>query len=273
MNKWDRAFWIMFVLLELAVIAASIWYYTPIAVILGFAVIGAGFAKLGDHVFHRNIDSEIRDHKDTMEKIKKWLDSQHELTRAIKTVHERRFQSLDKKGADFDEKLEKSYRELAGKIIDLENKMNLVSRAILDRRLIDLAKKPQTPQVLVHDFEKVWEDIKKVAISSKSISTLSRDVRNIVKDVRDESIILVSELSKNERMVLKEEFGHFWEVFRRKKTLDFLKDIKDPKHLRSGSVIISLLARLPYVEHSLKPRMLYLMDTVTHPLGTLKERI
>ncbi len=40
--------------------------------------------------------------------------------------------------------------------------------------------------------------------------------------------------------------------------------------VRAGSIIVSFLARLPYIEHSIKPRVLHLVDSDTHALGTLK---
>jgi hypothetical protein len=116
----------------------------------------------------------------------------------------------------------------------------------------------------------VWDDITKLAKSTKNISTLSRGVKNKIMSVHPDKIMLRSELTKTERTILKEEFGHFWDVLKAEKKLHFPKDIQDPKLVRAGSIIISFLARLPYIEHSVKPRMLYLMDQDTHDFGTLK---
>ncbi|MBN2330854.1 MAG: hypothetical protein JXC85_03495 [Candidatus Aenigmarchaeota archaeon] len=264
MNRWDRAFWLFFVLLEAAIIIGNLFFYSLIGVIMGFIVIVAGFAKVGDHVFHKSVRSELLENKETMKKMANWLNRQYELTQGLKNIHDSRIHKLDGKRTDLEEQVERKYRELAGKIIDLENRLSLVSRALL-------SQSKKTVQAAVHkSSEAVWEDITQLANTSKSVSTLSRGVKNKVLSVHPDRIILRSELTKSERTLLKEEFSHFWGILRAKKKLHFPKDIQDPKLVRAGSIIISFLARLPYIEHSVKPRMLHLMDKDTHDMGTLK---
>jgi hypothetical protein len=263
MNKFDRTFWMLFVLLEIAIILGNAWFYSPVGIILGFVVIVAGFAKVGDHVFHTKMEKDVLENSQKMKKVTNWLNSQHELTQGIKNLHENRFHKLDRKRSDLEDNIDKSYRELAGKIIDVENRLSLVSRALVSQSQKSLG-------VVERTAESVWHDITSLAGKDKTITTLSRGVKNKILAVKPDKIVLRSELTKTERSVLKEEFQHFWSILSRQKKLRFPHDIKDPKMIRAGSIIISFLARLPYIEHSVKPRVLHLADSNTHPMGTLK---
>lgn len=267
MNRWDRAFWMMFVLLEVAIILGNMWFYSPIGIIVGFIVVVAGFAKVGDHVFHKDMRSKVLENKEAVKKMTNWLNRQYELTQGLKNIHDSRIHKLDGKRTDLEDQVERKYRELAGKIIDLENRLSLVSRALLSQSKNTV----KAAGTAVHkSSDAVWDDITKLAKTSRSISTLSRGVKNKVLSVHPDKITLRSELTKSERTVLKEEFSHFWDILRAKKKLHFPKDITDPKLVRAGSIIISFLARLPYIEHGVKPRVLYLMEKDTHDMGTLK---
>ncbi len=264
MNRWDRAFWMMFVLLEAAIIIGNVWFYHPIGIIMGFIVIVAGFAKVGDHVFHKDMRSKVLENKETMKKMTNWLNRQYELTQGLKTLHDSRIHKLDGKRTDLEDHVDRKYRELAGKIIDMENRLSLVSRALL-------SQSKKTVSAAVHrSSDAVWDDITKLAKTSKDISTLSRGVKNKILSIHPDKITLRSEMTNSERTVLKEEFSHFWDILKAKKKLHFPKDIQDPKLVRAGSIIISFMARLPYIEHGVKPRVLYLMDKDTHDIGTLK---
>ena len=267
MNKWDRIFWMLFVLLEIAVIIGSAWFYSPVLFIVGFVVIVAGFAKVGEHVRHQDTRHELLKNREKMEKMTNWLNSQYELTQGIKNLHEHRLHKMEMKRADIEGVVDKKYTELAGKMIDIENRLSLVSRALISQT----KKAPVAVEdALERTADAVWKDILKLAKGNKSISTLSRGIKNSILKVHPDRIVLRSEMTKTERSVMKEEFHHFWNILSRQKKLRFPHDIKEPQMVRAGSGVVSFLARLPYIEHSIKPRVLHLVDSDTHALGTLK---
>jgi hypothetical protein len=226
----------------------------------------------------------MREDRMTVKKMKSWLSSQHELTKALKDVHDRRFHHVDRKGTELDETLEKRYRELIGKIIEVENRLNLVSRAVITSAKPEVVKvvekereverpPPKKPKKYEFDFETVWNDITKMIKKRGSIATLSRGVKNKILKITKNEITLRSELTKKERAITKEEFRDYWDVIEMNGKLNFIEDFKDdPMLLRLGSIMISFLARLPYIEYTLKPRMLYITKYNTHNLGTLKRR-
>lgn len=278
MHKWDRTFWMMFVLLEASIILGSTWYFTPIGVIVGFVLIAVALARFGDYLMHKHNSGLLNKNTENVERMKNWLSNQYQLTQGIKDLHDYRFHMMDNKKVALNEKMEKGYRELAGKIIDVENRLNLVSRTLISQRDVVLASQPQIVTKAVEKagedvkdfFDDVWSKIMKMADDKGYIETLSRSVRNKILKMGENGLRIRSELTKSERFLDKKEFRYFWQRLQAKGKLDLAKDIQDPRLLRIGSVIISFLARLPNVEHDLKPRVLYLMGKSTHNLGTLR---
>jgi hypothetical protein len=278
MHKWDKTFWMLFVLLEVAIILGNIWFFTPVGVIVGFVLIAIALARFGDYLLHKKNSGLLSSNTESVEKMKSWLNNQYQLTQGIKDLHEYRFHRMENKKISLDEKMDRNYRELAGKIIDVENKLNLVSRALVSQRDVVVPRPPQIVTQVVEKpveevkdfFDNIWSKITKMAENKGYIETLSRGVRNKILKIGDTNLRIRSELTKSERVLDKKEFRYFWQRLQEKGKLDLAKDIQDPRLLRIGSVIISFLARLPNVEHELKPRVLHLMGKDTHNLGTLR---
>ncbi|MBN1896879.1 MAG: hypothetical protein JW789_04115 [Candidatus Aenigmarchaeota archaeon] len=276
MHKWDKTFWMMFVLLETVIIAGNIWFFTPVGVIVGFVLIAIALARFGDYLLHKENKHRIKKSEDSVEKMKGWLNNQYQLTQGIKDLHDYRFHKMEKKKIILDEKIDRNYRDIAGKLIDLENRLNMVSRALISQRnaviLPDVIEKP-IENVIRREkdfFEDVWRKITDMTEKKGFIETLSRGVKNKVLEIGSNGMKIRSEMTSKERFIEKKDFRYFWEKLQAKGKLDLAKDVNDPNLLRLGSVIIAVLARLPNVEHDLKPRVLYLMNENTHNIGTLK---
>ncbi|MFH0956863.1 MAG: hypothetical protein V1813_03300 [Candidatus Aenigmatarchaeota archaeon] len=279
MHRYDKVFWMLFVLLEAAIIAGNAWNYTPMGAIMGFLVLAVGFARFGDYMAHKEREVVMRSHESAIEGMKGWLNNQYQLTQGIRDLHDYRLHNMEKRKIELEEKLEKNYRELAGKILDVENRLNLVSRVVIAQRpgpvqekIVKVVKKVHRRRKHADPFEAAWKTIVEIARKDRKVVTLSRNIRNNVMEASERAIKLQSELTRKERTILKDELRQFWEILRKKGRLNFTKDVEDPKLVRLGSVIVSLLARLPNVEHSLKPRVLYLMGRDTHAPGTLRRR-
>jgi hypothetical protein len=277
MHKYDKIFWVLFVILEAAVVIGNAWNYTPMGVIIGFLVLAIGFARFGDYMVHKEREEAMKKHNSAIERMKVWLTNQYQLTQGIKELHDYRLHNMEKRKIDMDEKIEKNYRELAGKIMDIENRVNLVSKVVISQQ----QKRPAPETVVVtkpaekpvDPFDAAWKTVMDIARKNGHVTTLSRNIRNSVIEAGENVIRLQSELTKKERTILKDEFRQFWEILRKKGSLNFTKDVTDPKLVRLGSVVVSLLAMLPNVEHDLKPRTLYMAEKDTHAPGTLKRRM
>jgi hypothetical protein len=268
MHRYDKIFWMLFVLLEAAIIAGNAWNYTPMGAIMGFLVLAIGFARFGDYVSHKEREIAMKGHENSIEKMKGWLNNQYQLTQGIRDLHDYRLHNMEKRKIELEEKLEQNYRELAGKIMAVENRLNLVSRVVIAQKQAKF--EDPAPAKAADPFEDAWNAIVGMARKEGSIVTLSRNVRNNVTEAGERMIKLQSELTGKERTILKDELRHFWDILQKKGKLNFTRDVSDPKLVRMGSVIVSLLARLPNVEHSLKPRVLYFMEHETHAPGTLR---
>lgn len=273
MHRYDKIFWVLFVMLEAAIVIGNVWNYTPMGAIIGFLVLAIGFARFGDYMVHKEREEAMKKHNSAIEKMKAWLNNQYQLTQGIKELHDYRLHNMEKRKIDLDEKIEKNYRELAGKIMDIENRVNLVSKVVISQQKRDIAGEARKPVEKPADpFEAAWKTVKEIARRDGHVTTLSRSIRNSVIEAGENIIRLQSELTRKERTILKDEFRQFWEILRKKGSLNFTKDVTDPKLVRLGSVVVSLLAMLPNVEHSLKPRTLYMTEKDTHAPGTLKMR-
>ena len=118
MHKWDRTFWMLFVLLETAIVLGNIWYFTPLGIIVGFVLMAVALARFGDYLLHKDNRSTLDRNTMTIERMKSWLNNQYQLTQGIKDLHDYRFHRMESKKIELDDKIEGKYRELAGKIID-----------------------------------------------------------------------------------------------------------------------------------------------------------
>ncbi len=275
MHKWDKTFWMLFVLLEAAIVLGNVWYFTPVGIIVGFVLMAVALARFGDYLLHKKNSGLLEKNTESIERMKSWLNNQYQLTQGIKDLHDYRFHRMENKKISLDDKIESKYREIAGKIIDVENRLNLVSRALIAQRdvFIPAPLAAEKPAEAVKDFfEDVWGKITEMAEKNGYIDTLSRGIKNRILEIGSNGMRIRSEMTKKERFITKGDFRHFWNHLQGKGRLDLAKDIQDPRLLRIGSVIISFLARLPNVEHDLKPRVLYLLENDTHNLGTLKRR-
>jgi len=107
MHKWDKTFWMMFVLLEAAIVMGNLWFFSPVAVILGFALIAVALARFGDYLMHRENRNSMTKNSENIERIKRWLGNQYELTQGIKDLHDYRFHRMENKKVLLDEKMDR----------------------------------------------------------------------------------------------------------------------------------------------------------------------
>lgn len=312
-HSWNKFFWLLFLVIGIVIISGAVLgLLSMVEVLVAFIVIAIGAEKLGEEISDKRLQEEQEKINRDLIFISKWLENNNMFTRQMKDKHETRLFNLDKKRAETDEKHEFSYRELAKKIFEIENRMNKLThemekKGIAERRPevfqtakdlgLDLLPPPKAaprpaparpappkpapkvkpapkrrPKPRGPSFESVWRDVTGIAKKRKNISTLSKKSSNTIDSV-SKSFIKMRE-GRNRKLITirKGEFQSYWNVLSRKGVLNFVKDIKGRPLIRKGSLIISFLARLPSVEFTLRPRVLHLMPKNTHKLGTLKRR-
>jgi hypothetical protein len=131
MKQWNRAFWILFIITAALVVAAMIVRILYLDIMLGFLVVSIGIIKLSEEFSSREITHSHDDIRDNIRYLSHQVDASHLFSRRVKEKHEHRFLKLDNKRNDIDEKIENNYDSLAKKIIQNENRLNDVTKAVV----------------------------------------------------------------------------------------------------------------------------------------------
>lgn len=306
-HGWNKLFWTLFIVIgAILIIGSIIGIFTLVEVLIAFIVIAIGAEKLGEEISDKRLQEEQgRINRDLMF-VSRWLENNNVFTRQMKDRHEMRFFNMDQKRAETEKSQESSYRDMARKLIDLENRVNQLSKAVEKAGMVkprpvvfqtakdlglDLIPKPMVapkpglkakspptpkpPKVTVPRapaFDRAWTQIVGVARRRKSIPTLSSKAESRIVDVKANSISVREGKRKRLVVLKKSEFHQFWKVLTKRGVLNFAKDIRGRALIRKGSVIVSFMARLPFVEFTLRPRVLHLMPKQTHRPGTIRRR-
>lgn len=115
-------------------------------IFLGVAVVLLGIFKVGNELQERAREKERESLQQTLKEIREWIEHEYRHLQRMEARYENRFFQLSKKriASDrrveknyrdivraTDKKIDKNYRELVRKVLQLENKMNDISRAFL----------------------------------------------------------------------------------------------------------------------------------------------
>ncbi|HDD46321.1 MAG TPA: hypothetical protein ENG42_02510 [Candidatus Aenigmarchaeota archaeon] len=122
--KLNLAFWLLFVVVSILTIYGYVIGLFQTDILLGFLVIIVGVGKLTtEHVTERN----IRDYRKAMENLNymtKGIEQTFTFAARNRDKMEYRLFQLDKKRVELDRKIDRIHRELAKKIIEIENKIS-----------------------------------------------------------------------------------------------------------------------------------------------------
>lgn len=142
-HGWNKFFWILFIMMGvILIIGAALGVLTLVEVLIAFIVIAIGAEKLGEEISDKRLQEEQGKINRDLLFISRWLEDNNVFTRQLKDRHESRLFNLDNKRAEIEKRQELGYRELARKILELENRMNEVSRALLqEMRDMDRGRK------------------------------------------------------------------------------------------------------------------------------------
>lgn len=135
-------FWVVFILMGFFVALQSL------EVALGLLVVAVGVHKVGSELRLRRMRRERSSLEETLNNVRELLERDYEYVRELQKQNDSRFFHLNKNrgGVDkviekrqkilsreIDKKLDETQRILIKKIIDLDNKLNDVSRAFLTK--------------------------------------------------------------------------------------------------------------------------------------------
>jgi hypothetical protein len=129
-RHWDKVFWVLFAVIAISlvtgIIAAAIPFESFLVLLVLVVIVGAG--KLSEELSDLKVIGYQDDIYKKLSSISQQLEHTFDLASKHKRSTEYRVQKLDSRRIDTDIKLEKKYRELISKIIEIENKVNRLTK-------------------------------------------------------------------------------------------------------------------------------------------------
>jgi hypothetical protein len=129
-RHWDKIFWILFAVISISlvtgIIAAAIPFESFLVLLVLVVIVGAG--KLSEEMSNLKVIGYQDDIYKKLSSISQQLEHTFDLASRHKRSTEYRVHKLDSRRIDTDIKLEKKYRELVSKLIEVENKVNKLKR-------------------------------------------------------------------------------------------------------------------------------------------------
>ncbi len=129
---FNKLFWLFFILTGFLVVLglASRVYFLDI--LLGVMLIAMGLNKLEIEMKHNRSERERMNTEHRIRSLDNMVSDTHSSLTGIRSSHELRVHKLDTKRVDQEKKIEANYRDLVRKIFNMENKMNVIAKAIRD---------------------------------------------------------------------------------------------------------------------------------------------
>jgi hypothetical protein len=131
MAHWNKAFWLLFIVMGALVVSGLIVRVLYLDIVLGIFVIAIGVLKLGEEMSSKEIVNRHGDINDNIRYLSHQMDAGNLFARRVKERHEHRFLKLDNRRTDIENIIDEKYDSVAKKVIQLENKLNDVTKALV----------------------------------------------------------------------------------------------------------------------------------------------
>ncbi|RLJ09993.1 MAG: hypothetical protein DRP15_01585, partial [Candidatus Aenigmatarchaeota archaeon] len=97
-------------------------------VILGFILVAMGIQKLSEDINNKVVRKNQDILGEALDFIVQWIEKAQGHIRHISVKNENRFHSWDVKRSEIEDKIERNYRDLVKKIIEIENRLNELAK-------------------------------------------------------------------------------------------------------------------------------------------------
>jgi flagellar hook assembly protein FlgD len=87
-----------------------------------------GISKLGEEMVSKSINRRQEEINRHLNDVSKWLENNYDYVMKMRDSHEKSISSIGDDHVKFDMKIERSYRELASKILDVENRLSRIEK-------------------------------------------------------------------------------------------------------------------------------------------------
>ncbi len=129
---FNGLFWVLFVVIGALVILGLVYRVLFLDVLLGIMLVALGLNKLEIEMKHTRSERERAETESRISGLDSAVSDARSFLKGTRSSHELRIHKLDTKRADQDKRIEDNYRDLVRKIFELENKMNVIAKAIRD---------------------------------------------------------------------------------------------------------------------------------------------
>ncbi|MEM5871598.1 MAG: hypothetical protein QW051_01860 [Candidatus Aenigmatarchaeota archaeon] len=131
-KHWDKIFWVFFALMCITVSIGTLSGFISLEffAILGILLIIIGAGKLAEEISKHKLLVYQDDIYRKLHQLSQHLEKTFNIASMNKDKTEFRIQKLDQKRSELEKEMKKNYRDLARKIIELENKVNKLAKAI-----------------------------------------------------------------------------------------------------------------------------------------------
>lgn len=181
--KWNQVFWGLFIIAAAIMVVGFFANVIYVDIMLGLIVVGMGLSMIAFEITSRKLRKDQYRISEALDFVAQWLENSHNYNKAMHRKSDIRFHNYDKKHADIETKIEDNYRSLARKIIEVENKLNMITKA----EIRDVARQAVKEAKAVE--KTVLVPIEKtvvVPITSNRLSKLSERQANSLKFIRQE---------------------------------------------------------------------------------------
>jgi len=134
-RHWDKIFWVLFVLMGISVALGGFLSLISFefSVVLAFFIVIIGAGKLANEISGQRMVNYQDDIYRKLHQLSQHLETTFNLTDSYRTKTEFRLGKLDMRRKQTEMKIENSYRDFAKKLIEMENRLNRVSKLMAER--------------------------------------------------------------------------------------------------------------------------------------------
>jgi hypothetical protein len=144
-RRWNCLFWLAFVVLGALIIAGSIVRIIYIDLIFGLMVVAVGAAKLGEELTDRKLRRKQSAMHESIQYLTGKVESASSVAENVRDRSDSRFFRIDQKRQEIEEKMESNYRDLVRKSVGIENRVNDLSKMMLEIAKRQEALKAKVP--------------------------------------------------------------------------------------------------------------------------------
>ena len=131
MSRLNLVFWLFFIVIGVIIIIGAVGRIFFVDLLIGLIVIVLGIARLSEELSKFEFEERHKKIESDLGNISTWMNDNYAYTKKMKDRHENRMHRLDNKRVDIERELEIKYRDIVRKVIDIENKLQEVSRLLV----------------------------------------------------------------------------------------------------------------------------------------------